>query len=119
MQVNRLPERSIQSPTRLVNSMVNGGSTRTASVAPEMRVVDIGDHSCGSPVGSVPVVGICGDTNTSYDSTELDLDTEDRDSCAVTVVPSDDQAAPAATAFRMSLRLQLDSTIAPSVIPVG
>jgi len=36
-----LPERSIQSPTRLVCSTVNGGSTRTASVAPEMRVVEI------------------------------------------------------------------------------
>src|SRR5215510_9551616 len=74
MQVNRLPERSIQSPTRLVCSMVNGGSTRTASVAPEIRVVESGDHCSGAPVGRVPVVGICADTNTSYDSAALDSD---------------------------------------------
>src|SRR5262245_61017080 len=74
MQVSRLPERSIQSPTRLVCSTVNGGSTRTASVAPEMSVVEIGDHCCGAPVGSVPAVGICADTNTSYDSAVLDSD---------------------------------------------
>src|SRR5262245_65927718 len=39
-----------------------------------MTVVEIGDHCCGAPVGSMPVVGICADTNTSYDSAALDSD---------------------------------------------
>jgi hypothetical protein len=39
-----------------------------------MRVVEIGDHCCGAPVGSVSVVGICADTNTSYDNAPLDSD---------------------------------------------
>src|SRR5262245_9561402 len=117
MAVSRLPERSTQSPTRRVSSMVNGGSTRTASVAPEMSVVDIGDHSCGSPVGSVPVVGICGDTNTSYDNAASDLALGNSDPCArkaMLAVPSNEQVAAIAAAFRMSGRFQLDSMITPS-----
>jgi hypothetical protein len=39
-----------------------------------MRVVESGDHCSGAPVGSVPVVGICADTNTSYDSAAFDSD---------------------------------------------
>jgi hypothetical protein len=40
----------------------------------ERRVVEIGDHCSGAPVGSMPVVGICADTNTSYDNAALDSD---------------------------------------------
>src|SRR5262245_3179667 len=72
MKASRLPERSNQSPTRLVCSIVKGGSTSIASVTPEIRVVESGDHCRGAPLGSVAVVGICAETNTSYDSAAFD-----------------------------------------------
>src|ERR1700749_2314085 len=51
MYFRRLPDRSTQSPTRRVCSMVSGGSTRTASVAPTISVEVIGDETIGSPSG--------------------------------------------------------------------
>src|SRR5262245_49022857 len=39
-----------------------------------MRVVESGDHCSGAPVGSVPVVGICADTNTAYVSAAIASD---------------------------------------------
>ena len=63
--VNRLPEASIQSPTRAVCSRVNGGSTNTASVLPNTIVDASGDHVIGSPLGSAPTAGIGSEMKTS------------------------------------------------------
>src|SRR3954471_4587633 len=69
MYFRRLPDRSTKSPTRRVWSMVSGGSTRTASVAPAMSVEVIGDDTIGSPSGRRPALARTtpSDTNVEED----------------------------------------------------
>src|SRR4051812_19340956 len=70
MYLRCLPDRSTKSPTSRVCSMVSGGSTRTASVAPAMSVEVIGDDTIGSPPGRrAPLARTTpSDTNVEYDS---------------------------------------------------
>src|SRR4051794_27276492 len=69
MYFRRLPDRWIQSPTSRVCSMVSGGSTRTASLAPAMSVEVIGDETIGSPSGRRASLARTtpSDTNVEYD----------------------------------------------------
>nr|WP_239154228.1 hypothetical protein [Amycolatopsis sp. FDAARGOS 1241] len=49
----RLPLRATQSATSWIWKSRNGGSTSTASSAPDTNVIDTGEEMIGSPVGSV------------------------------------------------------------------
>ena len=68
MARRRLPDAATRSATRWAWAVVMGGSTSTASSAPETSVEVIGDHMSGSPEGSLALaLGMLSEMIVLYD----------------------------------------------------